>query len=530
MLNDTNIKRVILYTRVSSDEQKERLSIEAQERRLKLYCENKGYEIVGEKQPYKEDYSAKHYDLKRPEIKQIYEYCKKNRGKVDLILFLRWDRYSRNVEFAFTYKRRFMDEMGIEINSVEEPIDFTATDWAMWLALRCGIAHTEDNKIARRTKEGIHEHLMRGEWCGIAPIGYNNVKANEETGTDHYVTIDPVKGPLVQQVFKEVAEGIESAASIKKRLMPKCTKSNFYKMLRNKFYIGIIKVPEFMNYPETEVIGIHEPLIDNDTFLAVQNVMDGKNRRKPKVSKVNNPNLYLRKYLVCPVCGHRITGGTSKGNGGHYDYYYCNKDHKHIKIRADKANDLFNRYISSLKPKAGFVELYHQMLDEARNSQIKDNKKEALKLKDEIQKIKERKNKVNDMFFDGDLSKADRDEQIDRYNIKINELETQVRILEQSEELKIKDKLKYSISIIENIGDYFSTASALTKTRLLGSIFSAELNFDGENYQTNSYNSVLSYIYENINELEGKNKMESLEKSKDSTSVVPSGIEPLFKV
>ena len=252
-------------------------------------------------------------------------------------------------------------------------------------------------------------------------------------------------------------------------------------MLRNKFYLGRIKVAEFMNYPETEVTGLHEPLIDYDTFLAVQTILDGKNRKKPKLSKVNNPNLYLRKYLICPVCGHRLTGGTSKGNGGHYDYYYCNKDHKHIKIRADKANSLFNQYISSLK----------------------DNKKEALKLKEEIQKIKERKNKVNDMFFDGDLSKTDRDEQLERYNIKINELETQVRILEQSEELKIKDKLNYSISIIENIGDYFSTASALTKTRLLGSIFLEELNFDGENYQTNSYNSVLSYIYENINELEG---------------------------
>ena len=529
-MNEKSFKRVILYTRVSSDEQKERLSIEAQERSLRLYCENNGYEIIGEEQPYKEDYSAKHYDMKRPEIKRIYEYCKKNRGKVDLVLFLRWDRYSRNVEFAFTYKRLFMDEMGIEINAVEEPIDFSATDWAMWLALRCGLAHTEDNKIARRTKEGIHEHLMRGEWCGIAPLGYKNVKADEKTGTDHYLVIDPVKGPLVQQVFKEVAEGIESAASIKKRLMPKVSKSNFYKMLRNKFYVGRIKVAEFMNYPETEVTGLHEPLIDYDTFLAVQNILDGKNRKKPKLSKVNNPNLYLRKYLICPVCGHRLTGGTSKGNGGHYDYYYCNKDHKHIKIRADKANSLFNQYISSLKPNDAYVELYHQMLDDARSSLVKDNKKEALKLKEEIQKIKERKNKVNDMFFDGDLSKTDRDEQLERYNIKINELETQVRILEQSEELKIKDKLNYSISIIENIGDYFSTASALTKTRLLGSIFLEELNFDGENYQTNYYNSVLSYIYENINELEGKKKVESLDNTKNSTCVAPRGIEPRFKV
>ena len=116
-------KNVILYCRVSSDEQKnERLSLEHQERALRAYCESNGYHIVGEQQPYKEDYSAKHFDLQRPEIKSILNYCRKNKGKVDLILFLRWDRYSRNVEFAFAYKRKFVDELGVEINSVEEPI------------------------------------------------------------------------------------------------------------------------------------------------------------------------------------------------------------------------------------------------------------------------------------------------------------------------------------------------------------------------------------------------------------------------
>lgn len=273
-------KRVILYTRVSSDEQKERLSIEAQERSLRLYCQNRGYEIIGDEQPYKEDYSAKDYDMRRPEIKRIYEYCKKNRGKVDLILFLRWDRYSRNVEFAFTYKRLFYDEMGVEINAVEEAIDFKATDWSTWLAIRCGVAHTEDAKIARRTREGIHEHLMRGEWCGKAPRGYINIKADEKTGTDHYLAIDHKTAPIIKQIFREVAEGVEEPASIRRRLLPKASKSSFFKMLKNRFYLGYVQVPAFMDYPACEVIGRHEPIIDNETFMAVQRIMSGKKKEK----------------------------------------------------------------------------------------------------------------------------------------------------------------------------------------------------------------------------------------------------------
>ena len=57
--------RTILYCRVSSDEQAKGASLEVQESYLRSYCVNHGYEVVG---IYKEDYSAKHHDLRRPEF------------------------------------------------------------------------------------------------------------------------------------------------------------------------------------------------------------------------------------------------------------------------------------------------------------------------------------------------------------------------------------------------------------------------------------------------------------------------------
>ena len=522
-------KRVILYCRVSSDEQKtERLSLEHQERTLRAYCESKGYEIVGE--PEKEDYSAKHCDMRRPRMKKIYEFCKQNPGKVDSILFLRWDRYSRNVEFAFTYKRLFMDELGVDINAVEEPIDFAATDWAMWLSIRCGVAQTEDQKISRRTQEGTHEHLMRGEWCGRAPRGYINIKANEDAGTDHFVAIDPKVAPIIREVFSQVAEGIETPMSIKRRLLPQASKTSFFNMLRNKFYVGIIEVPAFDFYPACEVRGKHEPIIDNETFKAVQDVMGGKRKKKPKMHKPNNPNLYLRKYLVCPKCGHRITGATSKGHGGHYDYYCCNHDHKHLNVRADKANESFVRYVGGLMPNKALAALYKEVLADARGQLKHVRNGEIAKLQAEIQKIKDRLNKVNDLYFDGELSKLERDEQIHRYQDSISNMETRIKALRASEELNIKEKVNYGVNIAENLDHYFTSASAETKIRLLGSIFNEEIEFDGENYRTSNFNSMLRYIYGNSNELEGKTETDSPFFSGKSASVAPRGIEPLFKV
>ena len=116
------VTNTLLYCRVSSDEQKKGCSLEEQERQLRSYCQNYGYNVV---EVYKEDYSACEPNLNRPEMKKMYDYCKKNRGRIQKVLFLRWDRYSRNGEFAFAYKRKFYDELGVEINAIESPIDFT---------------------------------------------------------------------------------------------------------------------------------------------------------------------------------------------------------------------------------------------------------------------------------------------------------------------------------------------------------------------------------------------------------------------
>ena len=336
--------------------------------------------------------------------------------------------------------------------------------------------------------------------------------------------------PIIKEVFSQVAEGIEAPILIKRKLLPKVSKTSFYKMLRNIFYIGRIKVPAFGQYPTFEVKAKHEPIIDMDTFRAVQEVLDGKRKQKPKMHKANNPNLYLRKYLVCPICGHRVTGATSRGHGGHYDYYCCNHDHKHLNIRAEKANDIFVQYIAGLAPNEAISALYKEILADARGLLRQSRKGEITKLQGEIQKIQERVNRVNDLYFDREISKADRDEQLQRYNDSLANLECRIKALQASEDQGIKEKVEYGVNIVENLARYFIAASAETKIRLLGSIFNEEIEFDGENYRTSNFNSMLGYIYQNSSELQGKTEADSPDFSGKSALVARRGIEPLFKV
>ena len=516
---------VVLYTRVSTDEQADGLGREAQERYLRAYCVNHNYNIVGDEQPYKEDYSAKSHELNRPELTKVYKYCKKHRGQVNKVLFLRWDRFTRNVEFAYTYKRKFYDEMGIEINAIEAPIDFTRPDWALMLAMYCGAAHAEDNKIAERTKDGNHEHLMRGEWVGKAPRGYKNVRVGKH---ECWIEVDKAKAPAIRKAFEEVAKGLETPTRIRRRLCPYIPDSSFFDMLRNPFYAGIVRVPAYKNDPEQYVKGKHEALIDKRTFDKVQDIINAKGKKVPKLAqKEVNPDLYLRKYLACPVCGHPLTGAVSTGgHGGRYPYYCCNYDHKHINTRAEEVNEGFARYVAGLKPNKAVLELYNEILSDIRDGKVKANKVQADKLETELKSMEARAERIKDLYYDGQIDRVEKEQSLERINKQIDSLNEQIKVLRLSKDMKVQDKLDYSINIIGNLGEFFRTAKPEVKILLLGSIFPEKIEFDGKNYRTRSYNKLLDAIYQETNRLYGCENKKSSEKSEDSDCVPGAGVEP----
>ena len=512
--------KVILYCRVSTDEQAEGCSLEMQERALRAYCANKKYEVID---VYKDDYSAKDYQLKRPKLKELYEYCRKHPKQVDKVLFLRWDRFTRNVEFAMTYKRKFYDEMGIEINSTENPIDFNAPEWSTLFPLYCGVAHTEDIKISKRTKEGIHGTLLKGKSSGRVPRGYKNVRISKH---DCWVEVDEEEAEKIKALFAEVAKGLEAPTLIRKRLYPTLADTTFFHTLRNRFYTGYLHVPACGDDPEQYVKGVHEALIDEATFNKVQDILDGDKKKQPKVTKTIKPELYLRKVLVCPVCGNVLTGAFSKGNGGSYPYYFCNRHHKHLNTRAEKVNDGFVDYISELKPHHAIVELYKEILDNVRGERTRESQSQMDKIQNEINAIKVRMDKVKDMYYDGEITRAEKEEAIERYNRQIDTMNNRIQALRCGDDSNMKAKLDYSINLVENLGEVFAEATPEIKLKIIGSIFPEKIQFDGKNYRTNSYNQVFDFIYTNTKQLQGnKNESDSENRSQNHLGWM-MGLEP----
>ena len=512
---------VILYCRVSTDEQADGCSLDMQEKCLRAYCENHHYNIIGEEQPYREDFTAKDYYLRRPKMKKLYNYCKKHWREVDKVLFLRWDRYSRNLEFATTYKRKFYDELGIEINAIESPIDFEGTEWSTLLGVYCGTAHTEDEKISRRTRDGIHGTLLKGKCCNKAPRGYINKR--DDKG-EPYVEIDEPKAKVIRQAFQEVAKGVEAPNCIRRRLCPTIQKDAFYRMLRNIFYTGQVRVPAYKDEEEQIVKGLHDDIIDIETFEKVQDILSGKRKSEPKLSKVIDPDLYLRKYIICPICGYSITGATSTGVGGKYKYYNCCHNGKHLRKPADYVNDKFADWVGGLKPNKEVLDLYTEVLQDLRGEHKQDINKEVKTLHKDIEKVEALLNSADDKFCEGILDQEAYARMTKRYGDQIKTLQERITLL-QTDTKDLKDKINYSVNIIANLRNFMIDAPVKVKCKLLSSMFPGKIEFDGEKYRTQSYNQVLDLIFQETNKLRGYGEKESTKSEEVSHSVPRPRIE-----
>ena len=520
-----DVKNAILYCRVSTAEQEKGSSLDWQEDYLRRYCEMKHHNVIA---IYREDKSAKSGFKKRKEFQALMKYCKEHKHEVDYVLVYRWDRYSRNLKEALI-NLDYFEKLNIEVNSVEQRIDFGASDYITMLSLYISMAQSEDTKISRRTKEGIHASLEKGKCTCKAPRGY----INKQMGDDYkYVEVDREKAPIIKEMFEEVAKGVYTPCYIQRMFARRghyIPKNSFLKMLRNRFYAGEVFVPEYSDekigtIPAHYVKGQHEAIVDIETFERVQAVID--KRHRPKLTKRPHPDIFLRQYLRCPRCGATMTGSASKGNGGKYYYYHCSRDSKHLRCRADKANELFACYVATLKPRYGILRLYNEIIKDIKNEGMVITQSKISKLEEEIMAYDARLTSITNKYLDDEIGIDTYNELKQRVELERKACMSKLDLLKTPKGADFEPQLDYAMSLINNMEYHIREGRMDTKRELIGVMFPEKFDFDGETYRTNSYNKVLDLIYLQTNELRGQKKRDSSDFSEKSLEVPPQGLEP----
>lgn len=507
------MKKVILYCRVSTEEQSHGNSLDYQEMRLREYSKMMNYEVFDVK---KDNKSGK--DFNRKEWKEVRRLCKIKSNKIDGILFLRWDRFARNLGLSLNEIENFK-KIGVEVNSFEQPLDFTSPNSILLLSTYLAIPEVERNNISRRTKECTFKAQLAGKCTNKAPIGYKNDNSDEK---NKKVVFNSSTKNLVKWAFDEAKKGIKSLEQIRREVNQKglkISKSSFPRMLKNRFYVGEVFVMKWMDNPSQWIKGLHQAIVDEETFDMVQEMHFGKPKVKPKVCKTSTDEFYLRDFLKCPICGKKLTACYSRGNGGEYPYYKCVGCNK-FNANATKANEIFIGFIRTLKPNEEVLNLYSKVFSEIKSDRDKNLNKEVANVI--LKKLHEENSlkKIDSDYANNRLSPENYSRIVSGIQSDIKGLDDEIFRLTTLNEKKVDVKFDYTINLLSNMDKILTTATLEDKINILGSMFPEKIEFDGKKYQTESYNKVLDVIFKDISQLRAQKKEESVEIS-ESSPLVP---------
>ena len=515
-MEQSNIN-VILYCRVSTDEQAEKgHSIKQQEGALKNYCDRMGYNVA---MIYKEDHSAK--DFNRPQWKLLKSFVKVNKTQINMILFTKWDRFSRSSEQAYPVLAEYR-KMGIELNAVEQLLNFSQSNYKIMLAVNLAQGEMERDNISDRTLKGTHQAKKDGYYCGKSPYGYDNARDEFKKSI-----LKPNKySHYVRTAFEEVAKDMEPIEKIRLRLFDKgmnIQKSAFNDMLKNIIYAGKIIVPEYEKEPMTIVEGRFESIINLNTFNKVQDIFRGKRWYGLKPNH-ENENFPLRDFLTCEVCERQVTGSVSKGRSKRYGYYHC-RNKCQTRVSIDQTHGFISGLLTELKINNNIKDLFAEVLKDT-DAKYHGDKAKQLSIKLEKQKaIRESIIETENMLIKREIT-ADRFNSIaTRLNSDLMSLNNDIEVLSTSTD-SVAEYVETGLELLVNLDSLFLGSDYDGKRILAGSLFTKKLIFGNGGCRTVEVNEVLEVLTRSSKGFEGVKNGKAAISDSFSASVPSAGLEP----
>lgn len=169
----SSVLRVALYIRVSTEEQaKFGISLAAQEDSLMRYVREHDYKIVN---IYRDEgNSARKPVSKRPVMLQLLQDVKA--GKIDRILFTKFDRWSRNVR-EYHNVQAILDAHNVTWQAILENYDTLTADGRLRVNIMLSVNESEADRDSERIKFVFEGKRLRKEWCFTGgpiqwPYGY----------------------------------------------------------------------------------------------------------------------------------------------------------------------------------------------------------------------------------------------------------------------------------------------------------------------------------------------------------------------
>lgn len=464
--------KAVLYTRVSSDEQRKKgFSLDYQEKQGRDYAERNNLQII---KMYKESYSAKRPG--RPMFNEMLSFVKKN--KIRHLIFLKSDRASRNgVDSAALVYMAEREEYNIHLiqdglclNHKSRPTDFLIFE------MNNVFANFYPRNLSIEVTTKLLEKAEQGYYPERSPVGYERKPKLRKA----YLQINPEKAPFIKRIFELYATGEYSYSSLAAKMREegfmispavKCGKSNIEDILNNPIYMGdfVFKGKRYYNAK-------HEPIISRELYTICQNII--QSRIKGKASK---HDFAFSNLLKCSKCGCYMVGELKKGK---YVYYHCTGNRggdckKTSYVREEKVEEAILETLAKMQLSKNTLELAKRCFKNELESQNLYNEERLKSIDEEINKLKERSNKLFNLFLDNKVDE-------DLYTQKATEIESILDELILSRSALTKtgfELLKYS----ENLFELFKMTTTIysrlsnSKKREFLKMLCSNFSYDGEN-------------------------------------------------
>ncbi|MTI71100.1 MAG: recombinase family protein [Firmicutes bacterium] len=314
-------KRMAAYCRVSTDQQEQLSSYEAQVNYYTTYINgHPDYKIAG---IYADEGISGTNTKKREQFNKMIKDCKAE--KIDMIITKSISRFARNTLDCLNYVR-LLKELGIGVIFEKENINTLDSKGEVLLSILSSLAQDESRSISENSTWGIRRRFEQGK------VIVNHKKfLGYDKDEDGNLIINKKQAKIVKRIYNEFLEGKginRIAKDLEKDKMPtwngafKWYPSTIKKILTNEKYKGDAllqktytvdfltkkRVKNNGQVPKYYVEESHPAIIDKDIWQAVQLEM----KRRKAYAKEHDIKRLEYATIENPFAGKVICGNCNK--------------------------------------------------------------------------------------------------------------------------------------------------------------------------------------------------------------------------
>ncbi|MDK2967651.1 recombinase family protein [Lacrimispora sp.] len=291
----------------------------------------------------------------RPGFNEMMDAIKS--GKINCIVVKDLSRFGRNYIETGTYLEKilpFFNVRFISVNDGYDSLNASSQDDGYAVPLKNLINDVYARDISKKIKSGLAVKRSRGEFTGcVAAYGYQKADNGK-------LVIDEETAPVVRNIFKWAADGMGDVRIVQRlnelgipspsqyRYEKGILKSERYANMRYWYKSAVRRIllnPVYLGHmvqgktksdlwgkggcveqPQdqwVEIKNTHEPLVDEETFLAVRRIKQERESSERKEVEPKGLNL-LKGLVFCGDCKRSMNRRKSpKSNGSALYYFSC---------------------------------------------------------------------------------------------------------------------------------------------------------------------------------------------------------------